>query len=55
MAEGMLLDSSICEENDIPNLCGNTSLDLSTTCPSGQHFENGACVSNTKTASCDTR
>ena len=55
MAEGMLLDSSICEENDIPNLCGNTSLDLSTTCPSGQHLENGACVSNTKTVSCDTR
>lgn len=48
-----IVDDSICEENDIPNLCGNTSLDLSTTCPSGQHFENRSCESNTKTVACD--
>ena len=48
-----IVDDSICEENDIPNLCGNTNLDLSTTCPSGQHFENRSCESNTKTVACD--
>ena len=48
-----IVDDSICEENNIPNPCGNTNLDWITTCPSGQHFENRSCESNTKTVACD--
>ena len=48
-----IVDDAICKANNIANLCSNTSLDLSTTCPSGQHFENRSCESNTKTVACD--
>lgn len=49
-----IVDDAICKENNIANPC-IYDYKPPKVCLSTEHLENGACVSNTKTVSCDAR